>query len=344
MKKVYILQNKILHYRKPLYNKLSETVDLTIIHSGTATVNEQDLYKEIVIPAKKKGPFIFQKDLITTLKKANPDVIIGMLDIHWISILRAFFKFKTKFIWWGIGVSNNNFGNKIRAQFLKNKTPMIFYNIKGLEAFKEMGLDATNFFHCNNTFHIENRIKCFESEQKDNILFVGSLNERKQNDILIKAFNTITPKINNQIKIDIVGAGSEKTYLEGIVKELGLTNRVFFHGEINDTNILASYYEKAICSVSFGQAGLAVLQSLGYGVPFITKSNAISGGEKSNIVHGENGYFCDDSQESLSGYLLNICNNLTLSRQLGKNAYDFYTKNCTIDNMASTFKNAIESI
>ena len=33
MKRILILQNTILHYRKPLYNKLAEQYDVTVLHS-----------------------------------------------------------------------------------------------------------------------------------------------------------------------------------------------------------------------------------------------------------------------------------------------------------------------
>lgn len=341
MKKVCILQNKVLHYRKPLYNKLSETFDLTIIHTGNPTVNEQDDYKEIIIPAKKRGPFVFQKDLIALLKKGHYDKIIGMLDIHWFTIIRAYFKFKSSFIWWGIGVSDKNVGNKIRAFFLKKGTPMIFYTKDGIEAFKKLGLDSKKFFHCNNTFHIENRIKCYESPSKTSILFVGSLDERKQNSVLINAFKNILPKIKNEITLDIIGAGKQEQVLKELTKTLQLESRVIFHGAINDTSVLENFYKKAICSVSFGQAGLAVLQSLGYGVPFITKKNAISGGEKSNILNGKNGFLIDDDINDLAKHIQMLCLNDSLSKELGEFAYHYYTNNCTLNNMAHIFTQAI---
>ena len=341
MRKVCVLQNKILHYRKPLYNKLSETFDLTVIHAGNPTVNEHDQYKEIIISSKKKGVFIFQKKLISFLKNGSYDKIIGMLDIHWISIILAFFKFKSKFIWWGIGVSNNNLGNKIRALFLRNGTPMIFYTKEGIEAFKTLGLNTKNFFHCNNTFHIDNRIKCYEYSSKNSLLFVGSLDKRKQNDILINAFKNILPDINSDISLDIVGAGNQEQFLKKITKELQVENRVVFHGAITDTKVLESFYKKAICSVSFGQAGLSVLQSLGYGVPFITKENAISGGEKSNIIQGKNGFLIKDDIAELSEHIKMLCLNSSLSKELGEFAYKYYTTNCTLDNMTNIFTQAI---
>ena len=56
-----------------------------------------------------------------------------------------------------------------------------------------------------------------------------------------------------------------------------------------DEGQLATLYANSIASVSFGQAGLAVLQSFANSVPLVTKNGAVSGGEIDNIEHGVNG-------------------------------------------------------
>lgn len=119
-------------------------------------------------------------------------------------------------------------------------------------------------------------------------------------------------------------------------------SEVEFLGKINDPEKLKEYYQHAIVSVSFGQAGLAVLQSLGYGVPFLTKLNAISGGEKSNIKNNVNSVFCEDNQRSLEQSLVKLCTDIDYSRALGKAAFDHYSEYCTIENMTQGFLDAIE--
>jgi glycosyltransferase involved in cell wall biosynthesis len=94
-----------------------------------------------------------------------------------------------------------------------------------------------------------------------------------------------------------------------LVVSLKIQNRVIFKGKITSNKDLIEFYRNAFVSVSFGQAGLSVLQSLGYGVPFITKKNAISGGEITNIIDKYNGFLCEDSVESLKEKILLIIKN-----------------------------------
>ena len=61
MKKLLIIQNTIMHYRKPVYNELSKIYNVTILHSGSVSIDKNDLYSEIITSVKQIGPFFFQK-------------------------------------------------------------------------------------------------------------------------------------------------------------------------------------------------------------------------------------------------------------------------------------------
>lgn len=219
----------------------------------------------------------------------------------------------------------------------------IFYTQKSRIEFVKLGLNQKKTFVANNTFDVGKRIKSYENNIKNKILFVGSLDIRKQNDILVNAFANIQTKIADDIELIIIGEGNERERLLNIVENKNIKNKVRFVGKVIDTEILKDFYKEAIVSVSFGQAGLSVLQSLGYGVPFMTKENAISGGEKTNIINRENGIFCQDSQESLEYCLTEICNNIDFAKKLGEKAYFHYSEYCTIQNMNQGFLDAIEN-
>ena len=111
-------------------------------------------------------------------------------------------------------------------------------------------------------------------------------------------------------------------------------------GRINNTDELARYYENAIASISYGQAGLSVLQSFAYGVPYITCEDAISGGEHKNIVHKVNGLLFDN-QYSIEDAMHDLILDKDFALKLGKNAYNYYSKFCTIEEMAKGFHEAI---
>lgn len=341
---VLILYNFILHYRIPFFNVFAENYNVTVLHSGKKSAGIQDKFTEIIVPVKKIGPFFLQKGVIEETSKEDYEVIIAFFDVRWINTLRSIRKHSkhAKFILWGAWITDNYIANKVRIYNTRKSYANVFYTDEALQDFVIRGVCPRNLYVANNTFDVGVRSRSFEHFEKSSILFVGSLDKRKQNEILLQSFSEIVDKISKDITLTIVGDGEQKTELIHLANKLQLNERIDFVGKVNDTNILMDYYKNAIVSVSFGQAGLSVLQSFAYGVPFITKINAISGGEKSNIKQGINGILCDDDQSSLSENLINLCNYIDYSRKLGENAFDYYTKYCTIENMVQGFKDAIE--
>ena len=343
-KKLLITYNYILHYRKPLFNLLCDTYDVTVLHSGEKSVLKNDKFKEIIVPVKKIGPFFLQSKLITEVKNIKYDAIIALFDPRWLSTLLAYYLYNknAKLIFWGAWLTKNYFINKTRLYFTKNVDASIFYTYKSKLDFIKLGVNKENLFVANNTFDVGGSIKSYKNKIKNRILFVGSLDNRKQNDILIRAFLNIKKNIPNDIILTIIGDGYEMKKLKRI-SDTNLNKRIQFLGRINDIIKLKEYYKESIVSVSFGQAGLSVLQSLGYGVPFLTKINAISGGEKTNIKHGYNSFFCEDNIDSLQNQLIYCCNNISEVRKIGENAYNYYNKYCRIENMSQGFIDSIEN-
>lgn len=343
-KKVLIVYNYILHYRKPFFNELSKRYDVTVLHSGVKSIGRSDTYEEIITPVKKLGPFYLQSGVLQEMSNEKYDIVISLFDVRWVNILfhMLFRKSDAFHILWGAWVTNSSIANKMRGYFLKKSSANVFYTYEALNDFSFLEIPTEKMFVANNTFDVGVRVKSYKDDSKFRVLFVGSLDERKENDVLIRAFSNIKGQLPENIVLTFVGNGDQSAYLENLALELELGNRIEFLGRINEPEMLRNVYSESIVSVSYGQAGLSVLQSLGYGVPFLTKVNAISGGEKSNIKDGLNSVFCDDDPLSLEFQIARLCNNIDEARRLGKNAYEYYEKYCTIQNMTQGFIDAIE--
>lgn len=343
-KKILLGYNYILHYRKPLFNLLAEKYELVVLHSGNETVEEKDSYTELIVPTKKMGPFFFQRGLLKEIKKEEYDYVILLFDLRWVYTIFSIYLYnkKAKLILWGAWLTDSNIANRVRLYLTKKADASIFYTQKSRNDFVKLGVPKKKTFVANNTFDVNQRVKSYENGIKNRILFVGSLDKRKQNDILIKAFSNIIHKIPNDIVLTFIGDGAQKQVLIESSKKSKIESRVYFAGRLEGVNELEGFYKEAIVSVSFGQSGLSVLQSLGYGVPFLTKQNSISGGEKTNIKNGVNGIFCNDSIESLEFFLVKLCTDIEYARTLGKNAYHYYSEFCTMENMCQGFLDAIE--
>jgi glycosyltransferase involved in cell wall biosynthesis len=342
-KKIIIFYTLLLHYRLDIFQALAERYDLTVVHSGKAVMGAGGGFSEIVLPVRAVGRFRYQPGLWNLFRRGEFDSAIFFFDLAWISIILAFIfcPNRSRRITWGLWKTRNTLANIIRYIFSRTADANIFYGRGAGEYFRELGLPSKNIFIARNTFHVEVPERD-ESSKRDCIFFVGSFDERKQNDITIFAFSNLAKKINWRVRLVFVGEGSDKARIMQLAHEQWCADQIEFHHGTTDKAALRCYYSRAICSVSFGQAGLSVLQSFGHGVPFLTRRNAVSGGEIENIINGYNGILCDDSQVSLEHSMMALCADQPKANELGRNALLYYQQNASILAMVSGFVGAIE--
>src|SRR5438067_63789 len=88
------------------------------------------------------------------------------------------------------------------------------------------------------------------------VLFVGRLDAEKNVGELLEAAAALPPELN--ARVELVGDGTERTRLEALTAELGIADRVRFHGFVSDAELLSAY---RLCDV-FCMPGTAELQSI----------------------------------------------------------------------------------
>jgi len=340
---ILVVQNWVPHYRRALFNALCDLDDVVIVHSGMPAREGANRYRERILPSRRIGPFVLQEGLAEAIRQLSPEFVIASADIRNVASISAMFRFdrSVRWIWWGMDRGASRTAYVVKKLIARRDNALVFYNERVCAEFAQSGFPAEKLFVANNTFHVESHGSLHDSLPKDILINVGTLDARKQNDVLIRVFARITKNVREDLKLYIIGEGAQKEFLTELVHELGLEGRVILTGKIESPEILRTYYSRAIASVSFGQAGLAVLQSMAFGVPFVTKTTAISGGEKHNIVDGVNGLFCGDEERDLEAVLQKLICDPGFAAMLGKNAYRHYVENASIQNMVKGFTGAM---
>jgi GalNAc-alpha-(1->4)-GalNAc-alpha-(1->3)-diNAcBac-PP-undecaprenol alpha-1,4-N-acetyl-D-galactosaminyltransferase len=118
------------------------------------------------------------------------------------------------------------------------------------------------------------------------VLAVGRLGKEKGFDTLIRAFAMLASDFVNW-DVVILGEGKERPYLEKLVKEHGLTARVYFPGYVGN---LAEWYEFAelyVLSSRFEGFPNTLLEAMAYGVPAVSMDCAT--GPRDIIRHERDG-------------------------------------------------------
>lgn len=159
-------------------------------------------------------------------------------------------------------------------------------------------------------------------EEDKFILYVGTLDYRKNLERLVKAFYTVQ-KINPGVKLIIAGDspkyqyGNGKAALINLIQSLELNDKVFLVGRVNDTQ-LQYFYGQALCyafpSLDEG-FGLPIIEAMENGLPVMAANNTALpeiGGDAAI-------YFSPFNLEEMTNAMQALITNATLRNQLKEN-------------------------
>jgi len=349
-KKVLILYNNLFHYRLPIFRLLAKKCDLTVAYSiGPETVPDFN-FKVVKLPVFKFNRFIIHKCNLFQLCQKY-DVVIAYGDISWLKIsLLPFYKSrKFRLLYWTIGVSasyNKKFDeikkwDYIRDFFYKKADALIFYTDYPINQYIKRGYSKKKLFVAPNTVEVLN--DNIGKVAKNSILFIGTLYMQKGLLNLLNSYKLALEIDPNLPILNIIGGGDEFDSVHEWIKCNNLEAKAVLCGPQYDSLKKANFFNKSLACISPNQAGLSVLESMGYGVPFITKSDSITGGERLNITNGINGILYNDTSQ-LTEIILDISNNPNKYILMGNNAKDYYYKYRRPTDMANGILSAIEYV
>lgn len=164
-------------------------------------------------------------------------------------------------------------------------------------------------------------------EREDFILTTGAVKFRKGYHVSIEAFAKVVEKIPT-LKYKIVGDLSDVQYLEtlkGIVKDLGLEEKVEFLGKVSESE-LTDLYERAklfvLTSVTKSNHiegfGIVYLEANAHALPVV---GCLDTGAEDAILNGGTGFLVPQNNgEETSQAILKILENPSLAKELGEGA------------------------
>jgi glycosyltransferase involved in cell wall biosynthesis len=127
----------------------------------------------------------------------------------------------------------------------------------------------------------------FTPRDANRILSVGRLTNEKQIDVTLKAITKLDPALD--VHFDIVGSGDQRHRLEQLAHDLGLGDRVAFHGHTSDDDLRALYSKASVFAISSiaELQSIATMEAMASALPIVA-ANAVA---LPHLVHdGENGY------------------------------------------------------
>lgn len=127
-------------------------------------------------------------------------------------------------------------------------------------------------------------------EKTIRFLFVGRLVYYKGCCVLLEAFGKAAGK-DSRLRLDIVGTGPLEAELKRQTEELGLVDRIYFHADVNDDELMQYFNECDVFvlpSLQRSEAfGLVQIEAMAFGKPVI--NTKLSSGVPYVSLHGETG-------------------------------------------------------
>lgn len=354
--RVLQLKNSIQHYSLPALNIIAEHCNFTVLYFDIdrtkVEVLEQCQFKTIHVPAIKVWKFVIHKQSIHSICNEY-DVVISLGTIQYLSYTAlALRRRKFKLIQYGIGEPasyRRHYGDASKLYYLlshaieKRSDALLFYSPEAVKLHKDRGYTQIRMFVANNTTEVLKR--SVAPELKNSVLFIGKIYPEKGLQILLDAYKEAYGRNKQIVHLNIVGDGESIPELKNWVKTNDLSNVINFLGPIYNNDKKALIFQQSLACISPKQAGLSVLESMGYGVPFITDANAITGGEAFNINDGENGLRLKDlNVKMLAEIIIEISSDKQRYIEMGYRAYEHYWKYCKPSDMAQGHLDAIDYV
>ncbi|WP_144875000.1 glycosyltransferase [Microbacterium sp. 1.5R] len=140
--------------------------------------------------------------------------------------------------------------------------------------------------------------------EKNRIVFVGRLTAEKQVEVILQAMTKLDPALD--VTFDIVGGGDQRKQLENLTGQLGLADRVTFHGRTTDEELRALLSRASVFTIaSIAELqSIATMEAMASALPIVA-ADAVA---LPHLVHdGENGYlFEPGNADALAARLTDV--------------------------------------
>lgn len=267
-----------------------------------------DIYGRILIIL---GRYTSYRELKKEIKRDNPDILVGYstYSLSFISNIKG-----VKKVAWIHGSVNNLYGIFKEYRILKLGRVLSRYEriVVICDEMKEELLDRfpnlkNKVVRVYNSIDIskikslsENESGLNESEKKllkeRYIVSVGRLDEgQKDFTTIIKVFSEFS-KVEEDIKLVIVGGGTDKGKLEDLVRNIGIADRVVFIGQKKNPFIWMKNADVFLFSSKTEGFGLVLTEAMAVGTPVIATDCKV--GPREILKNGEVGRLVKVGAES----------------------------------------------
>jgi glycosyltransferase involved in cell wall biosynthesis len=174
------------------------------------------------------------------------------------------------------------------------------------------------------------------------VLFVGRLVYEKGVHVLVNAIPKVLEKVD--AKFVIVGNGYMKEQLSGLVKSLGIAQKVIFTGFVDDETLrkLQTCADVSVVPSLFEPFGIVALEAMAAGSPVVVSDTGGLGEIVDHDVDGVKVY--TNNPDSLAWGIIRVLTDERNAERLRNNAYKRILEKYNWDRIANQTENIYSSV
>jgi len=374
--KLAIVHNTIAPYRHPLFEALSQDLDLMVYYCSVRhSSREWDLwprnydYKYKILPRipfkTSLGSNSLNPSIITELVLDKPHVI--MLSSYtdpttWLALAVAKL-LKIPLIYWTEGIKEPEsilgiITKPIRSLFAITSDACLAQGNRTKEYLESLGVDNASIFIAHNCVDNELLIdwsqqfkkkknllrKQLNFHEKHLVLFVGQLIPRKGVFDLMRIYEKVVQK-RRETGLIVLGSGPLKSQLLSIVSKNKLINVHFVESGISLSELVKYYsiVDLLVLPTLFDLAPLVLNEAMACGLPIVVYNAA--GNAYELVIPGVNGEVIETGDvEIFSEAIVRIISDEKLRKKMSKESIRIITSVSSVDSTTTGFLKAIEYV
>lgn len=207
---------------------------------------------------------------------------------------------------------------KMLTSWLYPKSDGFVFQTEGARAYFDEKLQKKSVI-IGNPVAIPDQFRQLPERRVKEIVSVGRFTPEKNYPLLLKAFQKVTEQTGDYV-LKIYGKVDESLRLAELSQELGISDKVFFMGQVD--NILERIRNASVFVLSSSSEGMpnALMEAMAIGLPVVA-TDCPPGGPRQLICDGENGLLVpNDDVDALATAIIRIIRDEHLSHKLSENA------------------------
>jgi glycosyltransferase involved in cell wall biosynthesis len=360
-KRIIFLQPTIPSYRLGFFNRLAKIygsqlmVYASHINMGAISARQDgEIWEHRVGSITAISPGLFWQRGVLAIRVTKGDVVVISGNVRGLSNLVLLFKSRfanATTVWWGHYRSSTTvkWRLKLRMLLMRMSHVSLFYTDREItECLRSGVIDSSRpVFALNNGIDVSPiqrvRKKYNASTRRRSVLFIGRLTEKAELGLLLQA---MAINRNASFQLNVVGDGEEMSELKALAAELGLKDRVIWHGGLVDEKRIADVANTCRLFVYPGSVGLSLIHAFAYGLPAVMHDDRnLHMPEHAAFENDENGCsFEKDNARSLATAIVGLIDDNVRLEKYSQSALEKADNEFNVDVMSLRFNKMINTI